>query len=123
MPRIDEMAGVGINVTQAAAINTGSKNLAVTAAGSTSQANSTELTAGVNVVTTGGSSTGVKPHANIPVDSSIQIYNAVGNTIFVYPPVGGSINAAATDAKVDLATGKGMVITRLSDVKWGAVFA
>jgi hypothetical protein len=123
MARIDEMAGVGIDVTQAAAINTGSKNLAVTAAGSSSQADSTVLTAAVNLVTTGGANTGVKPADTIPVDSSIQIYNAVGNTILVYPPSGGEINGLGANAAASLAQDKGMTLTRLSATAWGATFA
>jgi hypothetical protein len=122
MGNINEMAGVGIHIEHAKAF-IGSKNLAVTAAGSSSQANSTELTAAVNVVTTGGANTGVKPSANIPVDSEMRIYNAVGNAILVYPPSGGEINGLGADAAATLAQDKGMLLTRLSATQWGAVYA
>ena len=122
MGLINEAVGVGVEIEHAKWI-VGSKNLAVTAAGSSSQTDSTELTSASNVVTTGGANTGVKPHSGIPVDSEMRIYNAVANAILVYPPSGGEINGLGANAAATLAQDKGMILTRLSETQWGAVFA
>lgn len=82
----------------------------VTATGSTSQANSYLIRAPFTVVTTTGANSGVRLPATLSAGDECYIANNGASTLFVYPPVGGKLNAGTTDAKVDVATLKGALV-------------
>lgn len=120
MGLINEAVGVGVEIEHAKWI-VGSKDLAVSAAG-TGQSDATTLTAAATLLTTVASSTGVKPHADIPVDSVMRVYNGGANPVLIYPPSGGQLNNKTVNTgTVSVASGKGATLTRLSDVHWGVV--
>lgn len=73
-----------------------------TAAGTTSQANSTVLTACFANVATNSPNNGVIIAA--PFGRSF-VYNAGPNTLLVYPPVGGTFVGQALNAPINVATG------------------
>ncbi len=87
---------------QAGAIG-GQGTTGITAAGTNSQANSTELTAGNNVIATAAANSGVRLPAGMAGDE-VWVYNAGASTVNVYPPVGAAINSGGTNATFTLAT-------------------
>lgn len=91
----------GTPATQASAIQ-GTVATGLTATGST-QATALALPADLNQFTTVAASTGtILPPMN-PGDS-VNIYNKGANALAVYPPVGGAINAVATNGAYSVAT-------------------
>lgn len=82
------------------------RDLAVTALGVSSQANSYGLRATMTTVTGGGANTGVRLPAGanaLAAGDEIDIYNTKGSTLLIYPETGGNINAAGADTSVNLA--------------------
>lgn len=87
---------------QAVAIG-GQGKTGIAAAGTDSQANSTLLTVGNNVVATAAANSGVRLPAGMSGDE-VWVYNAGASTCHVYPPTGAAINSGAANAAFDLAT-------------------
>lgn len=94
MPLQQRITTAGLSAVNAAAIQ-GTVNSAVTALGST-QGTAPQLPADINYVTVGGAGTGVILPAMNPGDS-INVFNKTGAALLIYPPVGGVINALATN--------------------------
>lgn len=91
----------GISAVQAAAI-AGTVANTQTATGST-QATALALPADITRFTTVAASTGTILPAMNPGDY-VEIYNGGANALSVYPPVGGAINAIATNSAFSVAT-------------------
>jgi hypothetical protein len=91
----------GISAPQAIALQ-GTVATGLTATGST-QATALALPADINQFTTVAASTGTILPAMNPGDS-VNIYNKGANALSVYPPVGGAINAVATNGAYSVAT-------------------
>lgn len=87
----------------------GRVTLAITATGSTSQANSKLIEQPHNVVTAGAAATGVRLPGGLGAGDWGTIQNNNTETLFVYPPVGGAINGGSDNAKVDVTTLKGVL--------------
>lgn len=84
----------------------GDRDLAVTALGVSSQANSYGIRATMTTVTAGGANTGVRLPSGalaLAAGDEIDIYNTKGSTLLLYPEVGGNINAAGVDTVVNIA--------------------
>ena len=75
----------------------------ITAAGTT-QATATELIAGINMIGTAASGTGVALSPNATPGAFQLVYNGGANPVKVYPPSGGKINSLSTDAGMVLPT-------------------
>lgn len=120
MPIIKNIVGVGLPGPVARNV-AGTVTSTITAAGSSSQANSTAIYDAVNEVTTGGANTGVR----LPVGQagdSLVITNSKAQTLFIYPPVGGAINGGTTDAKVDILTLHAAYCVCINGLNWGVVY-
>lgn len=79
---------------------------AITATGSSSQANSYGLRATMNKVTAGGANTGVRLPSGVnalEAGDEIWVFNVSGAAVLVYPETGGQINDGAANASVSLA--------------------
>lgn len=98
----------------------GTVDSAVTATGSTSQANSYAINADYTEVTTTAANTGVRLPANTTPGDSFTIYNIGASTLFLYPASGESINAIAADSKYDVATAKICIVSKVSATRWAA---
>ncbi len=98
----------------------GTVDSAVTATGSSSQANSYALVADYTEVTTTAANNGVRLPANRSPGDSFTVYNIGASTLFLYPASGESINAIAADAKYDVATAKICIVTKVSPTRWAA---
>lgn len=91
----------------------------VTAAGTTS-ANATVLDSIYNAVTTVASGTGVRLTNVSNGGSPVFVQNLGANDLEVYPPTGGAINGAATDAGITLAAASDQigVFVRYANNNW-----
>lgn len=106
--RNSTMMATGLQAETAKAVSGGGDtDFGVTATGSTSQANSYAIKAGITTVTGGGANTGVRLPSNAETGDEFWILNDKGSTLFVYPPTGGTISGGSANAKVDLADNTG----------------
>ncbi len=117
MPWKKNLNGVGIAGATSQAV-AGELDVGVTSTGSTSQANSYQVRAPITVVTTTGANTGVRLPSILAAGDSGIIQNNGGATLFVYPPVGGKLNAGSTDAKVDVGTLKQLSYTCIDNLNF-----
>ena len=106
MPIQKDLCGVGL-VPAAAKYIAGDVETGVTATGSSSQANSYALKYAHTVFSTTAANTGARLRADLIAGDSGSVQNNGASTLFLYPPVGGSINGGSANAKVDVATLKG----------------
>lgn len=111
-----DVMGSGMAAGAAAAIN-GDRQAAQTATGN-SQATAFALTASSTEFTTVAASTG----AILPGTASrvvggdiLAVFNQGAQTLTVYPPVGGRIGLAATNAGVSVASGKSALFAARGD--------
>lgn len=102
MTRVVTLVGAGTPPTQAQAI-VGFNDIGVTAAGSSSQANSYAIQYSNTYVSTAGANSGVRLPVASPGDEFF-IFNGGASTMHIYPPVGGAVNGGSTDAAYDIAT-------------------
>lgn len=116
---LKELTGSGFSGPQARAM--GGFVATVTAAGSSSQANSTLITASINNVTSGGANTGVRLPAGQAGDV-VYISNSKTETLFVYPPTGGALSGNTADAKVDIVTLHACVCVCMNTIDWLVVY-
>ena len=117
-----ELIGAGFPAGQCNAVQ-GSINAAVAAAGS-NQAGATTLTTANNLVTSGTGGVALPSWAS--TGDVFHVYNATGNSINVYPPVGssGKINGGSANAAASVSANKGGKF-RLMDngTNWGAIYS
>ncbi len=95
----------------------GSSALTVTAAGST-QATATALAASNNMVTTGTANQGVILPSGKQAFDQINVGNTTAANICVYPPVGGNLNGAATNAPAIMAPNTVITFFNVSNLNW-----
>lgn len=114
------LMGVGTSGGQAQQL-VGDTETGVTAAGSSSQANSYAITRPNTVVSTTAANTGVRLPSILTAGDCGFIQNNGASTLFVYPPVGGVINGGSTNAKVDVATLKGCYYTCIDSLNFSVI--
>lgn len=115
-----DLTGSG-NAPLAAISIVGDVDNSVTSTGSTSQADSYLVRKPITVVTAGASASGLRLPAILTAGDTCLVANNGGETLFVYPPVGGKINAGSTNAKVDIATLKGGLFTCIDGLNFAAI--
>lgn len=117
MPLAKNVMHGGVSAGQAQAINGNTINSAVTAAGTT-QGTATPIVADVNAVTTATSLQGVILYDGMIGDDQ-WVYNGVANTpIYLYPPVGDSLNQLAVNSGMVLAPYTGVFCKKVTSVIW-----
>ena len=120
MSFVTELVSVGIQSHRAQALS-GSLTTGISAAGSSSQANSTALTTVNNVVGTVSANNGVRLPIGTKGDE-MYVRNASATACQVYPPSGGALNGGSANAKdtVDLAAGATYryVCTAVTGLDW-----
>src|SRR5229473_3556887 len=99
----------------------GSNALTVTAAGAT-QATATSLAAANNIVTTAGAAAApaagvILPSGKQPFDQ-VNVANTTSVNVAVYPPSGGNLNGAATNAPCVLAPNTIITFFCASNLNW-----
>lgn len=114
MPTIRKIMSAGLSPLAATNV-VGDVSGLLTATGST-QADALVLPNDVNVFGTVAGSTGAILRNDMAIGDSIAIYVLTGqSTLTVYPPVGGAINAIATNGGFSVATNKSCTITKYSN--------
>lgn len=95
------------------------------AAAGDAQATATEVTGGINVVTTATATTadGVRLPADVPQGSMMYIINNTAAALDVFPPTGGAINGGTADAAKALAANMSGVYISHGDGNFGAVLS
>lgn len=109
----DKMVRAGMWTEQAQAV-AGGVNTGLTAAGTT-QATALALVEDNNFVGTTAAGTGVILQSNLKKGDRIYVFNGGANALLVYPPVGGTIDGAAANAGLSLATLKGAMFICAGD--------
>ena len=96
----------------------GSMNLTVTAAGGT-QATATALAAANNIVTTATTAANgvILPSGKQPFDS-MNVANTTSTNVAVYPPVGGNLNGAATNAPCIMGPNTIITFFNVTNLNW-----
>ena len=95
----------------------------LSAAGTSSQANSTLLTADVNIVTTVGATTAGCRLPDYDVGDELWIVNGGANTMLLYPPVDHYINDGAKDGAYTVGVDKAVLAKRVTATRWIVVGA
>lgn len=113
---------LGSGTAPAAAINiVGDVATGLVATGTT-QATALQLSAVRNLIATTASSTGVLIPADMNPGDECFIYNATGqSTLTIYPQLGESINAIATNGGFSLATNKAVIIVQVSNTQYATI--
>lgn len=92
------------------------RELAVTATGTTT-ADAYVLKAGMTQFTTVGAGTGARiPTTDLAPGDEFFVYNGGANALLVYPPTGGTVNAAGVDAGNSLAAGAGALYKMMTSL-------
>jgi hypothetical protein len=120
MALIKDLMGAGLAPLAAKHI-VGTVTDGITAAGSSSQANSTALYTAINNVEAGAANTGVRLPAGQAGDTMV-VGNSKADTLFIYPPTGGTINGGSTNAKVDILTLHGALCVCVNSLDWIVVY-
>lgn len=94
-----------------------------TAGTTQTQAGATLLTGGINFVTTGNASDGVKLPADIALGDSLIIINSSAVALNVYPNTDGQINNGTANAAKALAANMSGLYVSLGDNDWAAVLS
>lgn len=110
-----ELVAVGMPRFWGSAVGGSVANNLTVGAGNNSQALALQLTAAVNVVTTNSitASTGVAPPSGLEAGDTVLIRNGGANSMLVYPPGNGQINAGGASAGLAVAAGKNCTLTAL----------
>jgi len=93
------------------------------AGATTAQATATLLTGSINLITTAASQTAVRLPSDTALAVPIMVYNSTSTAALVFPPTGGNINEAATNASFSVAQAKTTTFWRVSTTKWIAVLS
>jgi len=120
--RLVKMVHAGLSAGTAAMVG-GELQDNVTAAGST-QATATNVYGDIVCVTTAAASTGViLGGETFSPGDNLQVTNLGANSLSVYPPVGGQINALGVNAAFAVAAGKSALITARSSTAFLAALS
>lgn len=103
MSQVLRLTGLGMQAQLARNV-IGVPATGLTATGSSSQANSYAITEDVSVFTTAANNSGARLPATCTPGDTFVIFNGDGNTLLVYPPVGGKMNLGTLNSSVSLAT-------------------
>jgi hypothetical protein len=94
--------------------------LTVSAAGTSSQANSTAIAAGTELVkvTTAAANSGVRLAVPGGVNDMVVVINAGANACLLFPATGGTINGLAANASISIAVGKVAFCMAINATDW-----
>lgn len=120
MPTQLNLMGAGCPALQAQA-SVGIFSGALTATGTSSQANSLALPSDFNVITTCAANTGVRlPAVGVNPGDTYIVVNHGLSTLSVFPAVGGTIAAGSANAAFSVATLKTATFMFIGSLNWAA---
>lgn len=113
-----DLGGVGMPMEQA--LRLGTSALTTIAGVGTAQSGAAAIPLLVNNVlaTTAGGATAFVLPSTAEIDVPYSVINSSATAALVFPPSGGAINAAATDASVSIAQNLGRIFIRKSSTRW-----
>jgi hypothetical protein len=113
-----DLMGVGLASEQA--IRLGTSALTTIAGVGTAQSGGAAIPALVNNVlaTTSGGQTAFVLPSTAEIDVPYSVINSSSTAALVFPPTGGTINAAAANASVSIAQNLGRIFIRKSADRW-----
>lgn len=113
-----DLMGVGMSSEQA--IRLGSSALSTIAGVGTAQTGGAAIPKDVNNVlaTTAGGQTALVLPSTAEIGLPYLVTNSSATAALVFPPSGGSINAAGADASVSIAENLARTFIRLSSTRW-----
>lgn len=111
---------MGLGMPQQQAVRLGESALTTIAGVGTAQSGAAAVPAGTNDVlaTTSGGQTAFVLPSLAPLGFPYTVTNSSSTAALVFPPVGGAINAASTDASVSIAQNLARVFIRKSTTRW-----
>lgn len=109
----------GMSALMALTVGGGSdRDLAVTATGSTSQANSYAIVGALTEVTTCALGNGVRLPTEVMNGDTFMISNKGASPCLLYPPTGGTVNLQAANASVTIAPGGVAIVKALTNLNF-----
>lgn len=99
-----KFTGLGVASQLANVLAMGTVANTLTATGSSSQANSFAVADDVSIFTTAAGNSGARLPATSAAGDAFVISNYDTNTMLIYPPTGGKLNAGSANASVNLTT-------------------
>lgn len=111
-----DLIGLGIDPGQAQRL--GTTQITTVAGVGTAQAGAAAIRVDNVLATTAGGATAFVLPSTASIDNEIWVTNSTATAALVFPPVGGAINAAATDASVSIAQNLARVFIRKSQTRW-----
>lgn len=111
---------MGVGLPQEQATRLGTSALTTIAGVGTAQSGAAAIPESVNNVlaTTAGGATAFVLPSTAAIDDAYSVVNSSSTTALVFPPSGGSINAASADASVTVAQNLGRIFIRKSSTRW-----
>lgn len=116
------LTGAGISAL-ASTVLVGTVTDAQTATGTSSQANSFAIADHVTRFSTTAANTGARLPSTLTAGDELVIMNGGASTLLIYPPVGGTINGAATNATLvnGIPTLKAGYFKCIDNLNWYAI--
>lgn len=108
---------IGIGMAPEQAVRLGFTTTTAAGAG-TAQSGATAIKTNFVTATTAGGQTAFILPANAELQVPYRVVNTSATAALVFPPVGGAINAAGTDASVSIAQNLAREFTRVSATRW-----
>ncbi len=116
MPLTVDLMGVGLPQQQASRL--GTTQISTLAGVGTAQTGAAAITTDNTLATTAGGATAFVLPSTTSIDNEIWVTNSSATAALVFPPSGGTINAAAADASVSIAQNLARVFIRKSSTRW-----
>ena len=116
---------MGVGLPQEQAVRLGFSALTTIAGVGTAQVGGAAIPASVNNVlaTTSGGQTALVLPAAAELEVPYMVVNSTATAALIFPPSGGSINAAAQDASVSIAVNLARIFIRKSSTRWVSFLA
>lgn len=113
-----DLAGLGLPPEQA--VRLGFSDLTTIAGVGTAQVGAAAIPNFTNAVlaTTAGGATAFVLPSTAELQVPYLVVNSTATAALIFPPSGGTINAAAADASVSLAQNLGRIFIRLNGTRW-----
>lgn len=111
---------MGVGIPQEQAVRLGFSDLTTLAGATTAQGTATAIPASINNVlaTTAGGQTAFRLPSDAELEVPYLVTNSSATAALVFPPTGGTINAAAANASVSIAQNLARMFIRKSSTRW-----
>lgn len=116
MPLAKDLLGVGLAAEQA--LRLGFNDAATVAGVGTAQTGAGAIRSTLTLATTAGGQTALVLPANAELMLPYVVVNTTATAALVFPPSGGAINAAGSNASVSIAQDLSRIFMRVNNTRW-----